>query len=247
MGKLGNDMENVNATQGQNHFGFSAARIGAHLGATEFTLVTLVVDCSGSISGHQAAIEDAITSIVDACRLSPRADNLMIRLVTFDHKVVEQHGFKPLMNCSNADYKGVVQPGGTTALFDASVNGIESLTTYGKMLTDSEYDVNGIVVVITDGDDNASTYAIPQVKDALARVVAGENLESLVSILIGINAQAHTAYLNKFATNAGFTQYVDAGNADAKTLAKLAQFVSKSITSQSQALGTGGPSQSLTF
>ena len=35
--------------------------------------------------------------------------------------------------------------------------------------------------------------------------------------------------------------------ADAKTLARLAEFVSQSISAQSQALGTGGGSQQLVF
>ena len=48
-------------------------------------------------------------------------------------------------------------------------------------------------------------------------------------------------------TNCGFTQYVAIADANATTIAKLGDFVSRSISSQSQALGTGGPSQSLTF
>lgn len=36
---------------------------------------------------------------------------------------------------------------------------------------------------------------------------------------------------------------VPGADADAKTLAKLSEFVIKSISAQSQALGTGGPSE----
>ncbi len=54
-------------------------------------------------------------------------------------------------------------------------------------------------------------------------------------------------YLDDFRTEAEFTQYVPINEADQSSLAKLAEFVSKSISSQSQALGTGGASIQLTF
>jgi hypothetical protein len=50
-----------------------------------------------------------------------------------------------------------------------------------------------------------------------------------------------------FHQEAGFTQYVELDNADTKTLARLAEIVSRSISAQSQALGTGGASQPLVF
>jgi hypothetical protein len=53
--------------------------------------------------------------------------------------------------------------------------------------------------------------------------------------------------LNDFATQAGFTQFVNIGEADETKLAKLAAFVSKSISSQSQAFGSGSASVRLTF
>ena len=109
--------------------------------------------------------------------------------------------------------------------------------------------VNGIVFGITDGCDNASTCSAADVKAALAQAMKTESLESIITILIGvgINDSYVSATLNNFKTEAGFTQYVELAKADAKTLAKLAEFVSKSISAQSQALGTGGPSQPLTF
>ena len=41
------------------------------------------------------------------------------------------------------------------------------------------------------------------------------------------------------------TKFIDAGAANERSLAKLADFVSQSISSQSQSLGTGGPSQNI--
>ena len=63
---------------------------------------------------------------------------------------------------------------------------------------------------------------------------------------MAVNRDGHYT-IEDFHKAAGFTQYVELGSADEKTLAKLADFVSQSISAQSQSLGTGGPSQSLTF
>jgi len=97
--------------------------------------------------------------------------------------------------------------------------------------------------------DNASRLPAKKVKEAFSKAVNSEALESIVSILIGVNVQDREVgrYLQKFQMEAGFTEYVELHRADAKTLARLAEFVSQSISAQSQALGTGGSSHSLVF
>lgn len=231
------------------HFGYTGTRLADLTGATEYTLVTVVLDESGSTAGFATDMEKCVQEIVKACRYSPRADNLMLRLVCFGTNHREHHGFKLLQSCNPDDYNGCYHSGGSTALFDASCDSIEATRDYAKQLADNEYLCNAIVFVLTDGEDNASKFNAVQVKEALAKCVSSEALESLVSILVGVNVGAGgiAAYLDKFNKEAGFTQYVELKDASEKTLAKLAAFVSKSISSQSQALGTGGPSQSLTF
>lgn len=231
-----------------SHYGFSAKRI-EDLGATEYTIVAITADKSGSVDAFRGEIEDCIKEIVKSCRHSPRADNLMMRLTTFDDQLEEIHGFRPFSECDVDDYTNCVQPGGLTALYDAGCNAVASATAYGKNLTESDFDVNAIVFVITDGDDNRSKMTVPELKKQLENAVRSEALESVVSVLIGVNVQNPTLshYLSDLSAQAGFTQYVELGDAKANTLAKLADFVSRSISAQSQALGTGGPSQSLTF
>lgn len=173
----------------------------------------------------------------------------MMRVVTFHNVLDEVHGFRPFSECNTDSYSGCVSPGGMTALYDAACNTIDSVTQYGKSLTKNDFDVNAIVFVITDGADNASAATLPMVKEALERAVKSEALESIVSVLIGVNVNdpGITAFLTDLKDRAGFSQYVELKDASSKTLAKLADFVSRSISAQSQALGTGGPSQSLSF
>ena len=231
-----------------NNYGFSAVPTD-DLGASEYTLALVIADVSSSVLDFRDEIENCVKRIVGACRDAPRADNLMMRVVTFNTKVDEFHGSRPLMDCAPKDYDGSIQPGGMTALFDATHNGIESVLSYGKTLVDSDYDCNAIIVVVTDGADNSSTYGAQQVKDLLAQAMRDENLESIVTILVGVNVsdQYVSQYLKDFNDAAGFTQYVEINNASEKSLARLAQFVSKSISNQSQALGTGGASTPINF
>jgi len=243
-----NDTQLDHVVLPNSHYGYSATRLD-DLGATEYTIATIVADVSGSTAAFIFDMETAVTRIVQACKFSPRADNLLLRLIAFDDSLNEMHGFKLLENCHLADYGGVLKSGGSTALYDATENAVASTTNYAQKLAAGDFSANAIVFVITDGMDNASKTSARQVRVAIADAIRSEALESIVSVLIGVNvsdAQV-SAYLKRFQVEAGFTQYVELDNADAKTLARLAEFVSQSISAQSQALGTGGASQPLVF
>jgi hypothetical protein len=231
------------------NFTYSAAKI-ENLGASEFTLVTIVNDTSGSVVAYLDPMEKTLAEIQGACKKSPRADNLLVRHLQFNDDVRETHGFVPLFDLKDDQYIGSLKIGGSTALFDATRNGLLAMSDYAKKLASQHFMANGILIVVTDGDDNVSACSADDVKKAFDTVRKTEALESVLSILVGIGYGDDTYIRNKldqFHRDAGFSQFVDQKNADAKTLAKLAAFVSKSISSQSQALGSSGPSQNLTF
>jgi uncharacterized protein YegL len=189
-------------------------------------------------------MEKLLTKIVRACSLDPRADNLMIRIVTFDSQVSELHGFKLLSSINQDDYQGSLRSGGMTALNDASVNSIEAINKYGRDLLEKEFGVNGLFICITDGQDNQSVLPTSRVASSLKESVNGENLESMLSILIELGDLTE---LDRFYNEVGFDQHVKIEDVTESSFAKLAGFISKSISSQSQHLGTGGPSKPLTF
>lgn len=238
-----------NHTSTASNFGFSATRI-ADLGAAEYTLVTIAADLSGSLTGFESAIGECIQRVVQACRTSPRCDNLMLRCLTFNQSLNELHGFKPLSQCPPGAYANKLRAGGTTALFDAAENSVDSILQYGKQLYDNDFDVNGIAFVLTDGGDNASTAT----RDSLARTVrdavGSESLTGLRTILVGVNIhEANVSrYLTTLKSDAGFSDYIELDKADVHTLSKLADFVSQSIATQSQALHSGnGPAAAFSF
>ena len=56
---------------------------------------------------------------------------------------------------------------------------------------------------------------------------------------VGVNSKGLSQELRSFERAAGFDRYIELDKADAPTLARLADFVSKSISMQSQSLATG--------
>ena len=238
---LSKNLEDLKAGSG---YKFSATKI-KDLGAAEYTLVTLVIDASSSVDPFAVQLEQALKTIHKACDKSPRKDNLLIRVVQFANTLTELHGFKLLSATAEKDYDNILQIGGSTALFDAMDEAIQATGTYGKQLTSQDFLVNGIVVVVTDGENNASNIGDPaQIKKSLQAVRRAENLESILLILIGVtgdNVSLNT-YLQTVKDEAGCDSYVSIGNASPGRIAKLAEFVSQSISSTSSALGTGQPS-----
>lgn len=238
---------------GTQAFQFSGTRI-EHLGATEYTLVTIAVDFTGSVKDFADALVKSLKTSVESCKKSPRSNNLLLRVIyfssSFSGSINEIHGFKPLSEINPDDYP-VPTPHGGTPLFDASYSAVGAINAYAKKLMDQDFLVNGIFIVITDGDENRSTSTMKMVKEEMERGSRKEIIESLIGILVGINTNGENyegkkikGLLDEFAKGVGF-RFIDAGDVTPGKLAKLADFVSQSVSSQSQSLGTGGPSQNI--
>lgn len=216
--------------------------------AEEFTLVTMVCDRSGSVHSYKDELEKCKRSIVQSCAKSPQPDNLMIRDISFGSNVTELHGFKHLSQINPDDYIGSIIISGATALHDASYDAIQATSQYGRDLRAKDMEANAVVIILTDGCENCSTQTTTTIKESLANIVRDETLESLNVILVGVGVDNFTSkMLQEVKDQCGYQQYVDIGDATPENLAKLAQFVSKSISAQSQSLNTGGPSQALQF
>ena len=237
-----------------SNFKFSAVEM-EKLGGSEYTIVQILVDESGSVSSFANDLENVLSVVADSCKKSPRAENLLIRAASFSSNgrqdnVKEIHGFSLLNSIDVKNYKGSINPSGTTPLYDAALSAVESIDVYGKSLHDQEYLCNGIIFVVTDGAENASVNNdVKAIKKSIDKMKRNEHLESVRTILIGVNDSdaGLRAELDSFKSNAGFDEYISLGDITAGKLAKLAQFVSRSISSTSQALGSGKVSQPVDF
>lgn len=230
--------------------GFQFSAISADdMGASDYTLVAIAADKSSSVTAFAREIEGCLVTSLQGCMDSPRVDNLLVRLLTFNQKLDEVHGYKHLADCPIANYNGIIKPSGCTSLFDACISSIDSLATLGQQMIKDKYNANGLSVIITDGMDVGSTQTLNAVKEAIERSRRSECLESILNILIGINVQDREVSdaLNALKVGAGFDQYIEAKDASPKTFARVAGFISKSISSQSQAIQTGKASVLITF
>jgi len=232
--------------QTANNFKFSAVPLD-QLGATEYTLATVVIDISGSVSSYKKQLEQCLKTVAASCQKSPRKANLMLRVVAFNEQLHEIHGFKPLLDVkTDKDYTNVLNPSGSTALFDATQSAVEASGDYGKLLADQDFYANAVIYVITDGADNASHFTPNTIKKAIEKIAKDEKLASIAVVLVGVGySDAGTsAYLDTFKNDAGIAQFVDLTELFQKTspeatLAKLAGYISKSISSTSTALANG--------
>lgn len=231
-----------------SHYKFSATKNDA-LGAAEYTLAHLVVDESGSVSGFKAELEKAMLATKQACEQSPRAENLLLRATAFSTTVRELHGFKLLKTIQDADYLGALRLGGSTALHRATHEALETTLAYAKTLADQEFLTNAITIIVTDGEEMEFDVTTDRIAELIRLARASEKvLESLTVVLVGITSnQLTTRKLQDYQKAVGITQFVDVGSATPGKLAKLAQFVSRSISSTSAALGTGQGSKPIAF
>lgn len=231
----------------QNQFQFSA--IGMEkLDASEYTIVNVLVDESSSVRGFKDTLEDAMGTVLDSCQKHPRSENLLIRSAAFSSRDIREiTGFTTLSSADRGMF--IVQPSGMTPLWDATLDAVETTASYAKSLSDQDYFCNGIVFVITDGMENSSQRVsrMSQITDAVNKIRLDESLESIRMVLIGVNDAHLITELTAFKDEAGFDEYISVENVDAGSLAKLAQFISQSISSTSQSLGSGGPSKAVNF
>jgi len=246
------DGQRVNVP-GAGNFQYSAVRI-EDLGATQYTLVTIICDRSGSVNPFADDLLECIKTIVAACKKSPRSEFLMLRLLLFNNDTYEVHGFK-LLHEIDVDAYEKLDPNFSTLLFDATYDGICATLEYSERLIAKDFDCNGAVYIITDGMDTHSKTSPSAIKDKITNAIRKETIiESLITVLIGLqNPQlSWTAEVKKslerFKDEAGLSEFIDVGDATPQKLAKLANWVSESVSSQSQSLNAkSGPSQILAF
>ena len=148
---------------------FSAVNLD-NVEAAEVTLVTIVVDTSYSLSGQAKSLEEMIKAAVGSCQKSPRAENVMIRVVTFNTTDHEKHGFKLLSAIDVDDYDNSITIQGSTLLYDSCAHSLEAVQTYSGGLNARKYLNNAILFFITDGEDTHSTYTPTRIKELISTI-----------------------------------------------------------------------------
>lgn len=219
----------------------------------EYTLVSIAEDVSPSTDGLRDEICKGMKLVNLACKKAPRADKLMLHYAKFGSTIEEVHGFKPVNDINVDDYQPSSTIGSSTCLYDSIFNSLAAVQKYAEILDKSDIGANGIVFILTDGMDNSSTLGPQSILEKIEEIKMKEILESVKIIIIGFHDPKSTyttqvvQYLNNLVKELQLDQFVDVGTMTPEAAAKVFGFVSQSISSQSQHLGSGGPSQNLTF
>lgn len=115
-----------------------------------------ILDVSPSISSFQAQMNKATNEIfMQELKNSHRKDDILVKCITFCEKVKHKSGYQPILNLTD-DYLEIHAQGGGTALYDATLQGLETAIDYRKDLEAQGIDVRTAIFIVTDGEDNSS-------------------------------------------------------------------------------------------
>jgi len=218
------------------------------LGETEYCLVTILFDVTGSVAPFAKAMRDALILSIKDLQKHPKSYNVLLRFVTFGlNGVVEVFGYKELHAIDFDKDIPVFRCDGRTPLFDAFGSAIASFNSYSEDLTKKDFDTNGIIICITDGDNNDShTFKTAEsVGEALKNSSKIEvSKGGLTTILIGVNLQDKyfKDKLENFQKEAGIDAFRDIKDVRDGSVAHLAGFISQSVSSQMNYVGTSSRS-----
>lgn len=228
-------------------FSFSAASL-KDLDDVEYTVVTIVVDVSGSVSGFERNLEACIKEAIKGCKNSHGVNKIFLRIVAFNDSIQEIHGFKLLRQIDEADYDGTLHPRGSTALNDATLNALEASEKIVQDMGANDCYCNAVVYIMTDGCENFSTTKdASKIKDTIQRLRRDENLSGVLTVLVRVGEGTWAGVkdtLDEFKLEAGIDEDIDIADTSASSLGKLGQLLSHSISSASANIQSGNLQQS---
>ena len=146
-----------------------------------YTALQLIIDRSGSMSSIRDDMVGGLTALVEEQRKQPGL--LTLSIVTFDGQIELTHRM--------ADPKGVaiqLEPRGSTALYDAIGVGINTLASDLDALPEHAKPSTIQVIVVTDGQENASSeYSGKVIKALITEKTKSHNWDF---VFLGANQDA---------------------------------------------------------
>lgn len=207
------------------------------LDSDRVVLLSIVIDCSGSISDFEDDFTRAVQAFLKEEQTSHIAEELMVQLVTFGGTgdVRFDTGFQPVVGITPTDIV-IKNRNCMTAGYDAVKSALDSMLAYGKTLEQGGTDVRYNMAVITDGAFNEGYDMTGQsVKTTLDKIKQDEALHAKFTIFMyGVgeeNVFQQTRKNMGLADNALIT-YGASGQDFKKMLSTVSQSASKSSSGQ---------------
>ena len=195
------------------------------LAGDEVTLFCAVVDATGSMDPHRSEVVYAYNQMLDAVSESKASDSILFSSWMFNTMPRLLHSYQTLDNVSKLTLSDYV-PDDLTALFDATLHSLTSVVAYGQDLRNNGIRTKVVVVIFTDGDDNASRTRVEDV-----RVVVESLLKQEYYILALV--AFGSGFAQQVANEMGIPNFLEV-NADPGEIRKAMGTVSKSVIRASQ-------------
>ena len=144
------------------------------LASNEVTLAMNIIDMSGSMGPHAHDLIQAYNSdYLQAMRDSTAADDILVSTILFNDRVELLHGYLPL-NDAPPLTRSRYAPSSSTALYDAVAGGLTNMVLYAQQLRQSGVMVRCIIIVYSDGGDNASRQRALDIRRATEELLKHE-------------------------------------------------------------------------
>ena len=144
------------------------------LASNEVTLAMNIIDMSGSMAPFADTLIRAYNEdYLAAMSSSTAADDILVSTILFNQDVTLLHGYLPLLDASPLT-RQIYDPDNMTALYDAVAAGLTNMVLYAQQLRQSGVMVRCLVIVYSDGADNASKQQAKDVRRASLELLKQE-------------------------------------------------------------------------
>ncbi len=206
--------------------------------SSEVTLVTVAIDCSGSIAGRD--LVDTIimgqNEMLDALTGSKKKDSILMSQWLFSNQSDVLNSYIPLEKCEKLD-KSNYMSDGMTDLYGVTFDAISANIAYAQQLMDEGTPVQSIVVIITDGEDTVERLKTDKIRTLAQDVLKSERF---VLAYIGAGDDLDHEVISK---EIGFPAFLKVGSTQSE-IRRLFKTVSQSVIKQSQGQVDGSSSNS---
>lgn len=204
----------------------------------EVTLVSFIHDGSGSMVDERDVVVEAYRQVIEALQGSKQSDSILVSDWIFNDTRNLVHGFVPASQVPdlNASYN----PDGSTALYDTVMVALTGLTAYGQQLRANGVRTKNVVVVFSDGDDNASRLTTAAQVKLVAQSLLAQ--ETFILAYVGFDRYGYLSEtgVRRLADSIGFVDVITA-TTDQSAIRKILRQVSASVIRASQtSVSSGG-------
>jgi len=216
----------VQNLDGQTGLGCVGAQVD-DLNTDDVTLLAVILDASGSMSGVQNDVINAFNAMIAALHASKARDSVLVSAWTFADTPKLLFGYTPLTAAPKLN-SSTYHPSGGTALYDAVIDGFTGLVGYGQELRNNGIRTRCIMVVLSDGEDNMSKCSAGNVQTIAADLLRQE-IYTLAFVGFG-----DSATFTRIATGMGFPAILTVANSP-QEIRRALNLISSSVIRTSQA------------